>query len=213
MTGFMSSNRLVLIPSNVDTSLFRKYYEQKQYSKRKIEVLFVAGLYPFRKGILDILKAIPFVIEKNKNISFLFTGGDNVKSVIPKCNEMGITSYVKFLGWVSEEKKLKLYGDSDILILPSYDEGLPYVIIEALASGLPIISTYVGGIPEAVENGTNGFLINPGDYRALAEKILLLSQNKNLRQSIAKANIKKAETQYNKHRAMETIQLIYENLN
>jgi glycosyltransferase involved in cell wall biosynthesis len=212
MEELIRNKSLSLIPSNVDTAIFRKCYERKEQRNARIQVLFMGGQYPFRKGLADILQAIPHVIEQNSNVTFSFSGGDNVRSIVPQCEELGISQQVKFLGWISEETKLALYRDSDILILPSYDEGLPYVIIEALASGIPIVSTHVGGIPEVIEEGVNGFLIEPGDWRALTESILRLSQQPGLRKAIGRANTKKAETQYSKKVALQRIKEIYDGL-
>jgi len=162
---FMEEGKVYFIPSSVKTSYFSERPEssEKLYGDReKINVLFVGGQYPFRKGISDILKAAPRIIECVPNIHFLFTGGHNVESMLPQIEQMRLSDYISFLGWIPKGDKARLYHSADMLILPSYDEGLPYVIIEALASGLPIVSTSVGGIPEAVEDGINGFIIEPG---------------------------------------------------
>ena len=77
---------------------------------------------------------------------------------------------------------------SDIFILPSYAEGLPIAILEAMAAKLPVISTSVGSIPEVIKEKINGYLIKPGDYKALANRIILLAKNKSLRMKIGNNN-------------------------
>ena len=70
---------------------------------------------------------------------------------------------IEFIGWVSDEKKIQYLNKADAFILPSYNEGLPISILEAMTYGLPIVSTKVGGIPEVLKDGINGFLIEPGN--------------------------------------------------
>ena len=87
-----------------------------------------------------------------------------------------------YLGWVSGAEKIDVFNIADIFVLPSYNEGLPISILEAMSYGLPILSTTVGGIPEIVENGVNGFLVEPGDKNALLEflEVLVLNKTKRL---------------------------------
>ena len=77
-----------------------------------------------------------------------------------------------FEGWVSGEKKHQLLSISDVYILPSYHEGLPISILEAMYYQLPVISTPVGGTAEAVQEGVNGFLVTPGDKAALYDRLV-----------------------------------------
>lgn len=89
--------------------------------------------------------------------------------------------------WVTlKERMLLVRQTSNILyILPSYAEGLPCALLEAMAAGLPVVSTSVGSIPEVVEDSINGFLITPGDFTSLAEKIVVLANDRALRQTMA----------------------------
>jgi glycosyltransferase involved in cell wall biosynthesis len=99
-----------------------------------------------------------------------------------------------------------------LLILPSYEEGLPYVIIEAMLSGLPVISTSVGGIPEVVKDGVNGFLINPGDYKSLADRIIYLCCDEQLRLSIGNSNREEAQLLYSQEIIFRELEDIYDKL-
>lgn len=213
MSKFILENRLSVLPSSVRISDFS---EEKRMLETLdddlIHILFIGGADPFRKGLMDIVKSIPLVVKEYDNVSFILTGGKNVKKVQPQCKKIGIGKYVNFWGWIKEEDKIQLYNSADILLLPSYNEGLPYVIIEALAAGLPIISTTIGGIPEVVKNGVNGFLIQPGNYRALAEKIVILAKNKSLRDAMSKSNLEKAWKDYSLEMLIGKITGIYKEL-
>ena len=99
--------------------------------------------------------------------------------------------------------------DADIFILPSYNEGLPMSILEAMSYGLPVISTPVGGIPEIVKDGVNGYLIFPGDNEALAEKIELLAKNKELRLRMGQENYKLVSQKYNAGTIINQLKILY----
>lgn len=114
-----------------------------------------------RKGVFDIFEAAKSVC--GDVVINLYGDGEIDKSLAPE--------NVKIHGWVSGEEKDKIFRNSDVLLLPSYNEGLPISILEAMSYGMPIISTPVGGIVEAVENNVNGFIVNCGDTSDLAAKI------------------------------------------
>lgn len=115
--------------------------------------------------------------------------------LVRRIDELGVKDQVIFTGAVNDrEKVLQLYADADIFVLPSISEGSPKVIPEAMAKGLPIIATRVGGLPELIEDGVNGILIEPRDPVGLANAIERLATNPMLRQSMGKASLDRAET-------------------
>jgi glycosyltransferase involved in cell wall biosynthesis len=145
----------------------------KNYSPNHsiIQFLFL-GRIEKNKGIFDLLE----VIKDNKNFLnnkfLLYVGGDGeTNKLIEFVEKNNLQNLVKFEGWVSGEKKKELLSVCDVYILPSYNEGLPIAILEAMSYGMPIISTTVGGIPEVVSNNENGFLITPGDKQQMYEYI------------------------------------------
>ncbi|MEE9346492.1 MAG: glycosyltransferase family 4 protein [Methylococcales bacterium] len=142
-----------------------------------IKVLLL-GRLEYRKGIHDILKAIEILADNN--ICFVLAGDGDIEGTRKFVKDNSFEKIVSVPGWISGDQKLTLLKEADIYILPSYQEGLPISILEAMSAGLPIVSTPVGGIPDAVIDGENGYLIEPGDFKALASKILLLSEDHNL---------------------------------
>lgn len=123
------------------------------------------------KGVFDLLDIIVENKEKYKGKLILSIGGngetERLKNYI---KENKIEDIVIFEGWVSGTKKNRLLSRTDVLILPSYNEGLPITILEAMTYKMPVISTVVGGIPEIVDD-YNGILINPGDKIALGNAL------------------------------------------
>ena len=147
------------------------------WNEKVINVIFLGVLIP-RKGVADLIHAVKNI--KNNNIT------DNIKVIIAGTGEEEdelkslvkaerLEDIVSFEGWITGEKKKKLFLHSQILVSPSYNEGLPISILEAASYGLPIVSTNVGDISSVVKDGVNGYLIQPGDIEALSEHILLMT--------------------------------------
>jgi len=102
---------------------------------------------------------------------------DQLKQLIVKHNLTGIVNYV---GWVNEERKTKLLSNSHIMILPSYNEGLPISLLEGMSYSMPIISTKVGGIPQILKDSFNGKFVQPGNTNEIFEAIKFYIENKPL---------------------------------
>jgi glycosyltransferase involved in cell wall biosynthesis len=98
------------------------------------------------------------------------------------------------------------------MVLPSFDEGMPYSLVEAMAAGLPVVSTNVGGIPDLILNGENGFLVPPGCPQELADSILFLIKNKNLSRTISENNKNKVAKDYSIHAMFQKIMLLCDEL-
>lgn len=143
--------------------------------------LFLGALIQ-RKGVVDLLEAVKQM--KNRNVSnfhVLIAGSGAEENQLKEYTKQnGLQSYVDFLGWITKEQKPSLLEKADVLVLPSYNEGLPIAILEAMSYALPIISTDVGSIAEAVQEDVNGFLIAPGDVNALTDAMVKLTVNTKL---------------------------------
>ena len=144
-------------------------------------VVLSMGRLGKRKGTYDILKAIPYVLESCPQAEFWFGGDGDIEQVRKTILKKPWGKHVRLLGWVRGEKKEETLSQASLFLLPSYHEGMPVAILEAMAYGLPIISTPVGGIPEAVKDGEVGFLVQPGDVEDIAQKITLLLRTPELR--------------------------------
>jgi glycosyltransferase involved in cell wall biosynthesis len=138
---------------------------------REVKFLFL-GLIGDNKGIFDLLQVLIDNKEDLLGKACLLVGGngevDKMKKIV---SENGLGEIVEFKGWVSGIEKQRLLQEADIYILPSYSEGMPISILEAMSYGMPIISTDVGGIPEIVQENVNGKIIKPGDLKELYKAI------------------------------------------
>lgn len=145
--------------------------ETVKWNSESFTFLFLGVLIP-RKGVMDLLDAFSKIKEKysDKNIKLIITGtGSQEEEIKQKCHQLLLEESVEFAGWITGDTKKKLILQSQALVLPSYNEGLPIAILEAMSYGMPIISTTVGDIASAVLEGQNGYLLNPGDILSLTE--------------------------------------------
>jgi len=139
--------------------------------------LFLGALIE-RKGIYDLLDAIQLVKKQQVEIMVKFAGDGDIPGLLLLCERLGIDEHVEFTGWVEGKQKYELLESSDFLILPSYNEGLPVSIIDALSFALPVISTNIAGIPDLVSS-ENGVLVAPGDVRNLSSAMIEMAMSDN----------------------------------
>ena len=155
--------------------------KKKTIRRKSVHILYLGKLCK-QKGIYDLINVIKS--QKKGDFKYLLAGDGDIEEVDRLINKYNLNEYVELLGWIKGKRKEQLLNSSDILVLPSYYEGLPISILEAMAYKLPVISTKVGGIPEIVEDGYNGYLIKPGDNKDLLEKMEKLILNKPLRKKM-----------------------------
>lgn len=172
--GLLPKDKLSVVPNGLNLPLDIK---TKDFQKDGIIVLFLANLIE-TKGYKEVLYSVKKVIQYYTNIKFIFAGlwiNDNEKKeCMQYLEKKRIKQYVKFIGPVVGSDKLNLLKEADIFVFPTYYpmEGHPLVIIEAMAAGLPIITTDTGCIKECVIDGENGFIIPKKNPDAIAEKII-----------------------------------------
>jgi len=212
LKDLIPENKIVVLENFVNFSRYAQFKKDVNSQKSALNVLFVGGVGAKMKGVYDVFKAIPMAVRQCKNICFVFVACAGIEKPDIISEEEEIISHTKFLDYIYGDKKIKVFANSDIFILPSYSEGLPITMLEGMAAGLPIIATAVGSIPEAIEDGKNGFLIKTGDYKALAEKILILAKDKKLRRKMAMNNINKIRNRYDLTVVMEKLDNLYAQL-
>lgn len=156
----------------------------KQHQKELLLIGCVARL-DREKGVFYLLDAFNFLTSKYPFLKLVLVGSGNASDEIAaKIKSMGLTDKVSVPGHYSGDVNL-LLSDFDIYVFPSLWEGFPYSILEAMRSGCAIVSTNVGGIPEAITNDIDGILIEPGSSDSLASALTKLIENPDLRFSIS----------------------------
>lgn len=147
-------------------------------------LLFVGNLLE-RKGVKDLLQAFASPALRSRHIQLTMAGGGPVETYRRMAGDLGIGDRVTFTGWVSQDEARSLMVNADALILPAYDEGLPLVILEALASRTPVICTPVGSIPEVLAHGETALFVTPGDTAAIEAAIATLIESPPTVESLA----------------------------
>jgi len=189
--------KIKVIPNGMDEILlepvknndFRKKLGIKETEKL---VLFFGRLNP-TKSPDHLVLAGREILKKRKDVYFVFRGPDEgmkrkVQEMIKDEKNMILLEPIR-----NKIEIAKMYQAADVYALPSYREGLPLTLFEAMASGLPIVATPVNGIPYEMKDPDNGFLIQHGDINALREKILEILDNEKLAKKISKNNIERAK--------------------
>lgn len=166
----------------------------KQKNTEILNLVFL-GLIDKNKGIFDLVELLAEYYDEYKGKIILHIGGNGNTAKLTQMT-FGIADIVKYHGWVDECEKQQLLSNADIYILPSYHEGLPISILEAMSYKLPVISTNVGGIPEIIEDKNNGFLITPGDKIAMKIAIDQLLTDKKLRKDMGQKSFVIASKHY-----------------
>ena len=183
---------VVIVPNIVDTPVTK----EKKNNDGKVHILYL-GLITKAKGIYDLLDVVSEHKAEFENKITLHIGGNGETTTLQSIiNERDLSQIVKFEGWVSGDKKVELLNYADVFILPSYTEGLPISILEAMSYKLPVISTPVGGIPEVIKDGENGFLFTPGDKKVLYDVIIKLAFDKEQREKMGEKSYKKVQPHF-----------------
>lgn len=177
-------------------------------ARKRGTVLFLGRLGE-RKGCYDLLGAAAKVVTLHPELQLLLGGDGELKQVRSRAGELGVGNKVELLGWVKgADKELHLFN-AMIYALPSYNEGLPMSLLEAMAAGLPILSTPIGGIPEAITDGVEGFLIEPGDIDGLADRLSRLLDDPDLAQRMGEAARRKVATTFSADVVLPQIEQLY----
>ncbi len=197
-----------LIYNGVDTDKFKPV--EKQKNSNELRLIIVANLFPY-KGHTDLLEALSII--KNQlpsNWKLTCVGRDQgiLSSLKQKAENLNLNKNIE---WVGEQNNIPaLLAQTDIGILCSHEEGFSNSILEAMACGLPMIVTDVGGNTDAVIDNENGFVVPAKSPEKLAEAILMLANNSELRTKMGKANRLRIEDKFSLERCVENYKLLYQ---
>lgn len=184
-------------------------------------VLFM-GVLIERKGVADLLDAVALLRDSGRlgDMCVVIAGtGTQEDELKVKAGELGLLGdvagadagvpVVEFVGWTDGEKKRALFEQCQALVLPSYNEGLPVAVLEAIAHGMPVVATNVGDMAAAVHDGENGYLIEPGDVHALADTLAKIAADRNRYEAMSQASRALAERDFSDAGYFHTIRAVY----
>ncbi len=189
--------------------------EQPAVREGKPPIVLVMANYERRKGQADLIQAVVKLSEKlgpgRVRLALYgaeFEAGERER-LQAMVDELGLAEFVQIPGPAFGDAKLQAFQQADIFCLPSYDEGLPMAMLEAMAIGLPVLVTRVGAIPEVISHGQNGLLVDAGDSAAMAEALESLINNPDSSVSISEAGRKTVIDGYSMQVSVSRLQEVY----
>ena len=158
-----------------------------KHSLKDDPVILSVGCGTIRKGIPYLLRSMVDVKAAFPNARLIVVGGTKYRNrLMALSRDLGVHENVIFPGMVPRKDLPFYYSACDIVAVPSLQEGFPVVVLEALASGKPVVGSCVGGIPEAIEAGKNGILVQPGNINYLRRALILLLEDDDLRRRMGR---------------------------
>jgi len=195
-----------IININKSSFYFRSVYPDLS-RKDQIDLLFVGAINE-RKGIKFLLQALSLMKEKNIFLN-LIGPGDEITSYSRLSESLGLGKRVVFHGYLNNDDSLfTFYRNADIFILPSFSEGMPRVLYEAMSQGVPVITTPVNSIPYLFEDGKDCLFTQPGNAEDMSEKIHRLIHEKNLNSYLANNAYKTIEPIFKETAAEQHFKII-----
>jgi glycosyltransferase involved in cell wall biosynthesis len=172
-------------------------------------VLFLGHLYR-DKGIYDLLDAFAILRQTRPGLRLVLAGeGPEGHGLRVEASRLGLNAAVELPGWVSPSVKAELLGSAVCLVLPSYHEGLPLVVLEAMVAGVPVVATRVGGVPDIVKDGRDALLVPPHDVDALAAALARVLDDAKLAARLSDAAQRRALAEYTPDALAERVGALY----
>jgi N-acetyl-alpha-D-glucosaminyl L-malate synthase BshA len=202
-----------VIPNGIDLDRFNNLSKETlrirfQIGKDEKVIIYVGRLHSV-KGLEYLITAMNLIKDKEPNARIILIGDGSEKEKLKTIvKNLMLESRINFFGGVPNQKIPEYLTASDVFVLPSLSESFGIVNLEAMASGLPVVTTKVGGLPEIVTEGENGFLVEPKNPQQLAEKILFLLKNDELRLKMSLNNREKVK-QYRWENVVAQLEKIY----
>lgn len=184
-------DKVIFIPNGVSSEFFkiqRDYNQQK--SPPTLTAIIIGSLIP-RKSVATAISAIAAMPENLRPHLRIIGDGEELADLSGHAKSLGVSNVVHFMGSVPPDKVLGCLKQADIFLLCSLSEGRPNVLLEAMASALPIIATDISGVRELIEDNKQGLLFPPRNHLMLSEKLVTLCSSPALRKSLSEASRKK----------------------
>ena len=210
-------NKIRVMRQGIDCSRF-KFTERRKPVRGPVKIVF-AGRLVEKKGVEYAIHALSLLRERGYNVELMIVGDGLLKRKLQHlCWDLKIKKFVNFLGEKNQTQIIKILNKSHLFIAPSMtsksgdQEGIPSVIKEAMASGLPVVSTRHSGIPELVKDGVSGFLVKEGDAKELVDRLSFLIEHPQLWPEMGKAGRLIVEKNYNNKKLIRQLADIFNHL-
>ena len=206
----VSRGRLHLCYKSIDPEQYTAALRfRMQGSAHPPRVLFVGGNMQ-RKGLPTLIQAASRVLTVLPDAEFWVVGGDAAAPRMEAlCRANGVDAHFRFWGWKSQTELPNLYAQADVFVMPSLMEAFGVALLEAMASGVPVIGTRVGGITELIDHGHNGLLVAPDDVNELAQALIELLTDAALRERLRQAGLETVR-RFDVERMMQCTYSVYQ---
>jgi glycosyltransferase involved in cell wall biosynthesis len=218
LSSIVNGRKVYYLPNAINLKLYstvaEKHISEFQY-KTPCKVLYL-GYLGRSKGTFDLLDAAEAIHSRGIDMIFDLVGGALVPEELERLREIIRTSNmedcVRLHSLAYGTEKLNYLRDADVFVYPSYYEGMPMAVLEAMACGLPIVASKVGGLLDLIQDGINGILVDPGEPEKLASALCGLTKEHELRCSMGKASYKLACEQYDIEQHVAQLISIYKSV-
>jgi len=174
-----------------------------------LRLLFVARLAPVKAHFI-LLRAMRILLDKDVSVTLTCVGDGPLRQYLQAMTcELGLEEAVTFTGSIGQDVLPGYYDRADVFVLPSFDEGLPVVIMEAMAKTIPVVATSIAGIPEIIEHGVSGMLVASGDPQGLAEAIATLAGDSALRTRVGQKGRERVCQEFDITKTVEQLAGVY----
>ena len=204
LKGITENKRITKIPN----FMVESQRGDAQCEREKDSVLFLGRLSD-EKGFFDLLEAAALVKQRIPSLKLRCGGEGDMDEAMERMRKLGIGGNIELLGWVGEEERQNLLDCTAAFILPSYVEGLPMAVIEAMSRRVPVVASNVGGIPDIIDDGKDGFLVRPGDVKGIAEALIRLLEDPALQVRVGQAGKCKVDKQFSAEQIVPNIEKLY----
>ena len=168
---------------------FSNFKLNVEFSQRSDFIGYVGRLSE-EKGIINFIESIPLILKQKPDLNILIIGDGDLKNNVNKyISQNGLENNVKLVGWSSHEDLPKYLNSLKLLVIPSYTEGLPNIMLEAMACGTPVLATGVGAIPDIINDEKTGFIMENNSPECIAKNVFRAMKHPNLEKIIENSNI------------------------
>lgn len=200
-----STRTIEVIGNGIDTKLFIPGTQNQETN------ILYTGRLAWNKGLIDLVNAAKIILEKHPDVSFTLTGEGPIELDLRRMvRKMAIDDRFSFRGYLTLKQLIDAYQKAAIFLFPTYYEGLPTSLLEAMACRVPAITTPVGGIPEILQNQQNGVLVPTHDPEAIADAVLKLLHDDKTRLRIGEAARKTVLKYYDWNKLVDKLETIYD---
>ncbi len=226
--SFKLSDKIVLYSSSIVEEWALEKYEDKievanrhiidfyrfkidtTYEKRENKVGFIGRLSP-EKNVMGFLRSIP-IVNKERNLHFIIGGdGDQKEEMLRYIKDHDLSEFVDYKGWIPHDELPSLLNTLRLLVIPSHTEGLPNLMLEAMACGTPVLVSNVGSIPDVIEDGKNGFILDDNSPECIAEDMKRILEYEDMNEVIKQAH-STVKNRFNYKRAVKDYKRIIDDV-